>query len=168
MPNNVTSVDDVQLPVEDVELTSRALRRRDGRAVVVRCEFIEEMQIVGIAQALPGHAPELGVKKDKTPNLDMARDLLRYAPPVIEAGVSMVRADGSVVRPAFYFGDDPGNGALPGRYLSDADKLKLFSVCMRLSGYAGGAVASAKFPGGKRARGRGGKRTVGAGRRNRA
>jgi hypothetical protein len=160
-----TGAGEVALPVEDVELSGKVLRSASGGPLVVRCEFVNEELILALTEASPGHAPEVGIVEKKS-TVETAKALMKYAPGILEAGCSLIGPDGSEQRPAFHFGAAPKNGSLPGRFLTMAEKLRLFLTILRLSGYIGGAADSVRFPGDKRTRGADGEGTVDAGEGN--
>lgn len=158
-----TPVEQVALPIEDVEL--RRLRTKAGKPVVVRCEFVDEETILRVTEGLPGASPEIGIvsaEERAERRVESVRRLLAYARPIIEAGTVLQKEDGTEVRPAFFFEADPGNGALPGRFLSASDRSLLFVTIMRLSGYAGGPADSFRVDGGKREGGGDGARPLDA------
>lgn len=140
-----TGAGEIELPVEDVVLTGKALRRKGGAPLVVRCEFIEEDVLLRAVESTPGHAPTMGVPEKKS-LIDTTRGLLKYAPGLITAGCVLVDENGVEQRPAFHFGADPHDGSLPGRFLSTPEKLVLLMTILRLSGYVGGAADSIRFP----------------------
>lgn len=157
-----TAAGEYVLPVEDVTLTGKALRRKDGAPLVVRCEFVEEERLLAVIEAAPGFSPELGVKEQHG-NVETARALLRYAPGLLGISCSLVAPDGTLQRPAFHFGADPGDGSLPGRYLRTPEKLVLLMAVLRVSGFVGGPAESVRFHGADGARGDGGAGGVDAG-----
>jgi hypothetical protein len=141
-----TGVGDIELPFEFVELNGRALRRKDGAPLVVRCEFIEEEKLIGIIESAPGHSPDLGIKESE-PSIETARALLKYAPGLLSASCALVNGD-AVQFPAFHFGnDDPNDGSLPAKFLSTPDKLKLVVAILKVCGFFGGAADDLRFHG---------------------
>lgn len=155
MEKRESSVEDIVLPVELVELTGKGLRTKDGKPIVVRVEFVDEEIIVEAAEAMPGTAPEIGLAQ-KPDKVKTAKQMVKLSPALIEASCVLMHADGREVRPAFYFGEDPGTGALPGRFLSFGDKLKLVLTLLRLCGFVGGAADRVTFPDEGREAGAGG------------
>lgn len=159
-----SAIEEVALPIEDVQLLR--LKTRTGDPVVVRCEFVDEETLLRVTEGLPGIAPEMGAASDAEKaerRVRTVRQLMAYARPIIEAGTVLRREDGSEVRPAFYFESDPGTGALPGRFLSAADRSLLFATIMRLSGYVGGPASSFRVDGGERGGGGHGSRSLDSG-----
>lgn len=163
-----TAAGDITLPVQDVTLTGRALKRKDGAPLVVRVEFIEEERLLSIIESAPGHATVLGAPRtaDERENIETARALLKYAPGIIAASCALVGPDGSEQRPGFHFGADPHDGSLPGRFLTTPEKLTLLMTSLRVSGFAGGPADDMRFPDAERAGRSDGAGTVDAGEGN--
>lgn len=144
MEKRETQVEDVLLPVEFVTLTGKGLKTKGGEPIVVRVEFVDEGTLIEATEALPGYQPQIGPKQ-KVDQVAVSKQIVKLAPQLIAASCVLVRADGSEVRPAFYFGDDPKNGALPGRFLSYGDKLRLVLTLLRICGFVGGAADKVRF-----------------------
>ena len=145
--SQATRIDAVVLPRKEVELQS--LSDNEGRAVVVIVERLDELRLKRIVQSLPGWHPKTVDERKRDENADPEREIplmLEYAEPLIEAAVRLVDADGNEVQ-AFWF-DKEVNGALPGRLLSLADRVRLFNEIMRLGGWLGGAIDEVRFPDG--------------------
>jgi hypothetical protein len=160
-----TRLSKVVLPIEYVTLTK--LKDDEGNGVIVGCGAIAESRIVALTRAVPGAAPatvgeDARAADDPAVLEAVALEMLRYAPPIITEGCFLLGEEGEEVRPAFWF-DQPIPGALPGRYLSDGDKVALLSALLRVGGYLGGAAEAAAFPGGERAGDGGGDRAGGGG-----
>lgn len=159
MDSEITQVEDVALPVESVELTK--LKRKGGAPVIVLCEAVDEIRLQRALRALPGAAPQMGMTEGVTQDpSDVVESLVTRGAPLIEIGCVLKNADGTEVRPAFFFGDDPKNGALPGRLLSIGDRTKIIVTILRLSGFGGAAAESASFSGGDGGRSEDGSGTV--------
>lgn len=155
----MSNLDGIILPRREVVLQS--IKRDGGLPVAVWCERISETKVLGIIRALPGlHPAEMGKKEpEKSPD-EIARDveqLQTYAEPIIEAGVRW--ADG---KQAIWF-EREVKDAIPGRLMSDVDKLNLFGVVMELCGFVGGPAEELRFPGGDEAGGSGGDPVLGDG-----
>lgn len=123
-----TKIEDVMLPVEMVELIH--LKDRDGNPVVVRVEGLSELDIIEIVQVLPGRGD---VPTDESTLESYGRIEEAGGLTLIERTTALASGSGEV-RPAFYFGE-PKPGALPGRLLRVADRVKLISAALRLSGF---------------------------------
>lgn len=158
----VSQVDDVVLPVELVTLES--LRTKDGSPVVVQCESVDELRMVRVVKAWPGLLPptvEAAGALDEQAQLDMADKL---APDLIPMGTMLLAADGTEIRPAFWFNVKPeGSRALPGHLLKQGDRVELMTAILRQSGYLkGGPADSGSFHGGERGGDGAGASAVGA------
>lgn len=141
---SATSVDDVDLPVRLVELAS--LKTKAGAPVRVQCERIDELAIASIAKAWPGAHPSGMHNEDVRSTEEQLVEVNKLAAPLISAATVLLAADGSEVRPAFYFGDKPhGSKAINGRLLKQGDRVLLLTTILELSGY-GGAADNATFP----------------------
>jgi hypothetical protein len=157
-----TPVDEVQLPVEFVTLAH--LKTLSGKAVVVQVESRDELVIQrALGGALPG-AREAVKRAEGAEELtpDEVTELTAFTEPLLEECCSLVSADGTEVRPAFWF--DPARPrhprSIPGRLLRLEDRTALIEASLRVCGYSGGAAESATFPSGKRKGRRGGKGAV--------
>lgn len=139
----VTSVEDVVFPIEFVTLTTRAMRRADGSAIVVGVEFIDEEVLLEATENLPGGVPNVGTVA-RPDRIETSKRLVRLLP-LLNAACFLRREDGSEVRPAFYYGDDPKTGALPAKFLSYPDRLRLVLTILRVCGYTGGPAAKLDF-----------------------
>lgn len=144
---------DVALPFIDVALAR--LTTKSGEPVVVRCEVADEIAVWRATERLPGGVDSLKddgrANDDKTPEEKVAEAerVKKIAPPLIEAATALLRADGSWVRPAFYFGETaPNPDSIPGRYLRLDDLSLLVTTILQAGGYIGGAAESASFPDG--------------------
>jgi len=163
-----TCIDDILIPSEMVELTR--LRRNDGGAVVVRCEPVMEFgAMMDELRTLPGRPglSESELEQAKAETREKFKEdpdaLKRLMIPVVEAGTSFVRNDGTEQRPAFWF-KAPVEGAIPGRVLGIVDLGNMFAAIMRLNGYSGGASDEVAFPpGGERGTDGGGDHGAGQG-----
>jgi len=139
--------DDVALPILRIELDD--LKMKSGKPFVAFVEKIPEEQMVDIMRTLPGEFP---VSVPGAPDPDEGerriRKWLAWAPALIQAGCYTVRADGTEIRPAFYWGESQA-GAVRGSFLSARDRTKLMNGILELSGWAKGAAAPATFHAGE-------------------
>jgi len=137
--NEVTRAGDWIPPTRKVSINS--IRTRSGDPVTVLCEPVREITLLNITKQLPGGSPHES-------NDQLAKRVMEYlggsgvehqmkvVRPVIENGTALELPDGSGhVRPGISFADNPPDGSIPGRYLSDADALEVFRVIMVCSGY---------------------------------
>lgn len=128
---------DIALPVEVVTL--KHLRTRDGLPVRVRCEGVDELAITEVMQRLPGGVvPSVNADAPVDP-AEAVRTLDAYGCPLIERATALVGADGSEVRPAFYFDSSTPHDprSLPGRFLRVEDRTALVTCILKLCGYVG-------------------------------
>lgn len=146
-----TRASDIAMPEELVELDH--LKTREGAPVRVLCFGLDELTMVRLVQSWPGEAPPVvEAEKSQEQNLREMEQVMQRAGPLIEAGTALVDADGTEVRPAFYFGAAaPCPESKPGRSLRMPDRIKLASAILRLSGREVGPTASHGFHGGERA-----------------
>jgi len=130
-----TEPEDVAVPVRLVELAD--LKTKSGAPVRVYVERLPEEVLVDVMRQLPGEWPIPPGGKPGAPSADekelRARKWLAWAPALIEAGSYMVRTDGTVVRPAFKWGED-GLG-IRGSYLSARDRTAIMQGILDLSGW---------------------------------
>jgi len=150
--NKATSVEDIEIPFELVQIGR--LKTKDGSPVVVKCEPVMEfgalMQELG---TLPGRSGMSSAEAEEAKRAAAARytddpeALKRLMIPLVAAGTSFQRADGTEQRPAFWF-NNPIEGSIPGRVLGLGDIGAMFAAIMRLNGYSGGASDEAAFPAG--------------------
>jgi len=154
-------LDDVALPILRIELDD--LKMKSGKPFVAFVEKLPEEQMVDIMRTLPGEFP---VSVPGVPDPDEGerkiRKWLAWAPALIQAACYSVRADGTEIRPAFYWGESTP-GAVRGSFLSARDRTKLMNGILELSGWAKGAAAPAAFHGGVGGGGDGGAGTLDAG-----
>jgi len=135
--------DEVALPVLRIELDD--LKMKSGKPFVAFVEKIPEEQMVDIMRTLPGEFP-LAVAGAPEPDEGerRIRKWLAWAPDLIQSACYTVRADGTEIRPAFYWGESKP-GAVRGTFLSARDRTKLMNGILELSGWAKGAAAPAAF-----------------------
>lgn len=142
----VTRVDDIELPVRIVELSS--LKTKAGEPVRVQCERMDELAIASIVRSWPGSAvvqPD-GMAAVRTAEDELA-EINRFAEPLIGCATVLVGPDGEEVRPAFYYGKKPlGSRAINGKLLRQQDVVHLITTILQLCGYGG--AADAQFPDG--------------------
>jgi hypothetical protein len=140
--DDVTRATDVALPIEYVELTR--MKTVSGAPVRVGVEFIAEERLVDLVRGLPGAtAPVAG--QPEPDEEKAAREMLRYAAPVIEA-TTFLQGDDALIRPAFSWADPVPAGSIPGRYLSAHDRGLLFEAAMRVCGWTGDTADAVSFP----------------------
>lgn len=164
----VSVVEDVVVPVEVVTLKHL---RTQGGAMRVGCSMVNELVITEVMQALPGLRAKRvadGEPEAQTPEqaFESVKELDALAPRLIEEGTFLVAADGSEVRPAFYFDETKPRHAksLPGRMLRIEDKSLLVEAILRVGGYLpGGRADEGSFLSGERGGDGGGVGTVPAG-----
>ena len=136
-------LDDVALPILRIELDD--LRMKSGKPFVAFVEKIPEEEMVSIMRTLPGEFPASAPGETDPASAEYKiRKWLAWAPALIEAACYTVRADGTEVRPAFYWGERKA-GATKGSYLSARDRTKLMNGILELSGWAKEAAAPAAF-----------------------
>jgi hypothetical protein len=138
----VTVVTEVSKRSEIVALAD--WRTNTGEAVNVLCTEADPEECARLLKVLPGERPQLGIPEgaDQQTIESHTRRILELAPDMIELGTSLAAADGSDVRPAFYFGGarDPHALSLDGAKLSETDLMRLAVSVLRCSGYLGGAA----------------------------
>lgn len=140
---NISTVDDLIPPTETVTLT--CFKTRSGDPLVVLVEPVREMELLEIVEQLPGLAPQMGAKPERD-TIREVKSALEYAAPLIEKGVAIRRADGSMLKPAFSRNpEDIRAGAIPLSWLSVADELLLFHAILRVSGYATAVLEGLSF-----------------------
>jgi hypothetical protein len=146
-----SALTDILIPIEIVEL--EYIRTKDGKPARIQCESVDELSIARTVEALPGLGPKLSEEqKAALANSSLERYEAK-APALIEAGTALLGPDGQLIRPAFWFTADPKNGAIPGRFLRQMDRLRLVKAILRCGCYLGGAADELGFPGGERGRG---------------
>lgn len=143
--------DAVALPIAYVEL--RDLKLKSGGPVIVGCEAVDALFLMARTKVLPGQIAAPAADAPPRTNEELAADVALIsdlAPDCIETSTWFRDESGREIRPAFFFGADPGTGALPGRYLSTRDRLRLLETSMSLGGLLEGAANETSFPDGKR------------------
>jgi len=112
-----------------------SIKGPDDQPVRVLCEPIPELEFVSMVEANPGMTAQAGVP-DQQQGLDAARFALQHAAAVLGRGTAR-EVDGALRRPAF------SDEEL--RWVSDADKLKLFATIMKLTGFWTPALQAISF-----------------------
>lgn len=137
-------VEDIVIPEVVVEL--QHLQTSDGQPVRVRCRRPDVLVLTESIGALPGLRPDGGAGSISDEAAVQAT--MRISPALIESATSFLAADGSAVRPAFYFGEkSPDPRSLPGSVLHPADRIVLVTAILKIGGYAGVASSAEQFPG---------------------
>lgn len=166
----VTLAGSIKLPVSDVEL--KHLTDASGNPVVVRCERVDEVVVLRSLKTLPGSRDGDAEREAELEQRAMTVEeqiavgerLDQMAMELVPVGTALAAEGGTMVRPAFYFGDvPPYPGAVPWRMLRMEDKSALVTAILQVSGFGGGPAASTSFPVRKRGRGRGRAGAVAAG-----
>jgi hypothetical protein len=130
--------------------TCRRLRTRDGKPVTFLCEAIDGVTLARLLKRLPIAVPHAEPTEDDAPpeSTDEDRELEFLEGPgvlLIEAGTALAGDDGSITRPAFWFGE-PKPGAIDGRRMPLEDRSNAVMAILRLSGYVGGPADALDFP----------------------
>jgi hypothetical protein len=127
--------------------------------VRVRCESVDDVIVSRVMKMLPGARPksvdtgEPEVEMTEEQSFASVEQLNVVAPWLLVEGTALELADGTEVRPAFYFDGHTKRHprSLPGRLLRVEDKSTMVEAILRVGGYLpGGQADEASFPDGGR------------------
>lgn len=136
--SELTRVEDIELPHRLVEL--KVLRRKDGGPVVVRCEYLNELECLEVFRGLP---QAVDPTADEKSVMEQAAEFAVTAGKLIERATALEGDNGALTRPAFWFSEQIP-GAIPGRYLGLEDRTLLVQAITDM--FKGRSAEGAGFP----------------------